>query len=125
MVGGVGAQTAEVGLFSSTGPPAKANKTLTKLVSTGTVDNLTGTGVMRNTGAFATAVGVGTYLWAGIRTAMATTQPTLLAMTGDMAQGNILSTVGAGALTAAGPWTGAIIAAAVTAQCPDLRATLD
>jgi hypothetical protein len=124
-VAGVGTQTAEVGFFSTPAAPNKANQSLTKLVSTGTVDALTGTGVMRNTVAFTAAVAPETYLWAGIRTAMGTTQPTIIGLSHDMAQGNILATGTAGALTAAGPWTGAVIAAAITEGCPDLRGVLD
>ncbi len=122
---GAGAQTAEVGLFSSPAAPSKAGQSLTKLVSTGTVDALTGLGVKRNTSAFATSVTAGTHLWAGIRTAMATTQPTIQALYLDMAQGQVLSLAAAGSLTGAGPWAGAIIAASTAAICPDLRATLD
>lgn len=123
--GGTGAQTAEVGFFSTPLAPNKSTQTVTKLVSTGTVDDLTGTGVMRNTNNFATAITAGTYLWAGIRTAMASTQPVLAGLSVDMAQGFVLSTATAGALTAAGPWTGAIITASLVDICPDLRGTLD
>ncbi len=122
---GAGGQTAEVGFFSTPNAPSKAGQSLTKLVSTATVDALTSNGVKRNTSAFATAVTVGTHLWAGIRTAMATTQPTIQALFLDMAQGNILSAAASGALTGAGPFTGAIIAASTAAVCPDLRGTLD
>jgi hypothetical protein len=121
---GAGTQTAEVGLFSTTAAPNKANQVLTKIESTGTMSVLTSTGVKRNTSAFATSVPAGTYLWAGIRTAMATTQPTIWGLGVDMAQGQILSTAAAALLTAAGPWTGAIIAAATGVSCPDLRMSL-
>lgn len=107
---GSGAQTAEVGLFSSPAAPNKASQSLTKLVSTGTVDDLTTTGIKRNTSAFATSIPAGTHLWAGIRTNMATSQPTLAALGRDWLQGRILETSTAGALTGAGPWTGAIVA---------------
>lgn len=122
---GAGAQVAEIGLFSTPTAPSKAAQSLTKLVSTGTVDALTSLGVKRNTVAFATAVAVGTHLWAGVRAAMATTQPTMQALAIDMAQGEVLSLVAAGVLTGTGPFAGAIIAASVAAICPDLRATLD
>lgn len=121
---GAGTQTAEVGLFSSPAAPNKANQSLAKIVSTGTVDALTSTGVKRNTSAFATSVPVGTFLWAGIRTAMVTTQPNISGIGFDMAQGQILSTVAAGVLTGVGPWTGAIITATNAVQCPDLRMSL-
>lgn len=122
---GAGTQVAEVGFFSTTNPPNKSAQSLTKLVSTGTVDSLTTTGVKRNTSAFATAIAAGTHLWAGIRTAMATTQPTLVGLIGDMLQGFVQSTAGAAALSGAGPWTGAIIAINVATICPSLRGTLD
>jgi hypothetical protein len=123
---GAGAQTAEVGFFSSPLAPNKAaSQSLSKLVSTGTVDALTSTGVKRNTSAFSTSIPAGTHLWAGIRTAMATTQPTIWGLAIDMNQGEVLSTASAGVLTAAGPWTGAKIAASTAAICPDLRGTMD
>lgn len=122
---GAGAQIAEVGLFSSPSAPNKAAQSLTKIVSTGTVDTLISTGVKRNTAAFGAAVPFGTHLWAGIRTAMATTQPTIESLCRDMAQGNVLSAAAAGVLTAVGPFSGTIIAAATGPIAPDLRVTLD
>jgi len=125
---GSGSQTAEVGLFSSTSPPNKGSLSLSKLVSTGSVSSLTSTGVKRNTSAFSTSVPAGTHLWAGIRTAMATNQPALAGLCMDFSQGRVLSTASAGALTGAGPWTGAIISLGMylnTAITPDLRVTLD
>jgi hypothetical protein len=125
---GSGTQTAEVGLFSSPNAPNKGNQSLTKLAATGTVDALTTTGVKRNTSSFAYSVAAGTHLWAGIRTAMATTQPALAGLCMDYSQGLVLSTAAAGALTGTGPWTGAIVALGSylnTAIAPDLRITLD
>lgn len=123
---GSGAQTAEVGFFSTSGPPNKGALSLAKLVSTGTVDTLTATtGMKRNTSAFATAVNAGTHLWAGIRTAMATTQPTIYGLMGDWGGGQMQAAAGAGVLTGAGPWSGAIITASISAICPDLRGMLD
>lgn len=133
---GSGAQTAEVGLFATIDPPNKTNQGtngITKLVADGTLDSLTTIGVKRNTTAFNSgngyAVPAGTHLWAGIRTAMATTQPALAGVCMDFGQGLALTTASAGALTAAGPWTGAIISVTGiylnTAIAPDLRVTLD
>jgi hypothetical protein len=122
---GAGAQTAEIALCSSPNPPNKGAQTLTKLVADATIDALTGTGVKRNTNALNYAVAAGVHLWAGIRTAMATTQPTYRALGIDMAQGRVLSTAAAGVLTGTGPWTGAIIAASTSGICPDLRLTVD
>lgn len=123
---GSGAQTAEVGLFSTPSAPNKANQSLTKLVATGTVDTLTATlTVKRNTNAFSTAIADGTYLWAGIRTNLASTQPTLRGIELDFGQGYLLTTATAGALTGAGPWTGALTSAATVVNGPTLRVTLD
>lgn len=124
-VAGAGAQTAEVGLFSSPQPPNKANQSLTKLAATGVVDALTGAGVKRNTGSLAQAISAGTHLWAGIRTAMATTQPTITALGIGMGQGTLLSAAASGVLTGAGPFAGVVIAGATGAECPELRVTLD
>ncbi len=125
VTGGTGAQTAEIGLFSTPLPPNKSSQVLTKLVANGTLGDLTTTGVKRNTSALATGIQAGTYLWAGIRTNMATDQPTMFAIFGDFGQGSVLQTATAGVLTGAGPWTGAIPTVATTATTPDLRGTLD
>jgi hypothetical protein len=122
---GAGTQTAEVGLFSTTNPPYKSAQTFTKIVATGTVDSLTSTGVKRNTSAFTQSVSSGTHIWAGIRTAMATTQPTIYGCYMDNSQGHIQSTASSGVLTGTGPWSGSLIAAGTTVQCPELRVTLD
>lgn len=123
---GAGAQTAEVGFFSTPLPPNAASQVLTKLVSTGTITSLTATGVKQNSSAFTTKVVRGTNLWAGVRTAMATTQPTPNAFNRDYARGNILTTAAAGALTDAGPWTGATIAATTgTGEGPVMFWALD
>lgn len=107
---GTGSQTAEVGLFSSTTPPNKANLTLTKIVATGTVDDMTtGSPVMKgNTSAFATSVAAGTYLWAGARIVMGSSQPTCGTIRNDLLTGAHLVTTGASALTGAGPFTGSL-----------------
>jgi hypothetical protein len=125
---GSGAQTAEVGFFSSANSPNKGAQSLTKIVSTGTVDALNTSGVKRNTAAFSTSVAAGTHLWAGVRTAMATAQPAIMGLCMDWSQGRILSTAAAGLLTGTGPWTTAIVAVAAyqnLAVCPDLRGVLD
>lgn len=96
---GSGAQTAEVGFFSSPLPPNKGGQTLTKIVADGTLDALTSTGVKRNTTPMATVVPAGTYLWAVIRFAMATGQPTLSGLGRDQLQGRVLELAGASALT--------------------------
>jgi hypothetical protein len=121
---GVGAQTAEIGLFSTPSPPNKTNQSLTKLVATGTVDSLTTTGMKRNTAAFATVIPAYTNLWAGLRIAMATTQCDITSMGRDLSEGAILTLAASGVLTGAGPFAG-VIPANTSVQGPDLRATLD
>jgi hypothetical protein len=132
---GAGTQAAEVGLFTTVDPPNKTNQGtngIVKLTASGTLDSLTTLGLKRNTTAFNSgngyAVPAGTHLWAGIRTAMGSGQPALVGLCMDYSQGLVLSTASAGALTGAGPWTGAIIGLGSypnTAIAPDLRVTLD
>jgi len=132
---GSGAQVAEVGLFATANQPNKTNQGtngIAKLTATGTLDSLTATGLKRNTtalnGGSGYIVGPGIPLWAGIRTAMATTQPVLGGLCMDFSQGLVLSTATAGQLTNAGPWTGSLIAIGTylnSAVAPDLRITLD
>lgn len=126
-VSGGGSQTAEVGIFSTPNPPNKSAQSFTKLVATGTLSTMaTTTQVKRNTSAFATSIPAGTHIWAGIRVVMGTTQPTLWGLSMDMGQGFCQSTATAGALTNAGPWTGALASTITTATvCPILRVTLD
>lgn len=122
---GAGTQVAEIGLFSSPNPPNKTAQNMTLLVSTATLDSLTTTGIKRNTSAFATSIPANTHLWAGIRTAMATTQPTLRSVQDDWGQGLIETLASAAALTTAGPWAGVIPAAATQILCPALKVTMD
>lgn len=122
---GAGAQTAEVGFYSTPTSPSKAAQTLTRIAATGTVNSLTATGVCRNTTAFATAISAGTHLWAAFRTAMATTQPTVGGIASDLSQGSILTTTGGGALTGVASASGLLVAAATATTSPYLSATLD
>ena len=122
---GAGAQVAEVGLFSTPSAPNKSAQTLTKIVATGTVDALTATGVKRNTTSFAQNVDAGTHLWAAIRTAMATTQPTTYGLEADMSQGHVLTTTGGGALTGLTTASGTLVAIGTGFTAPHLTVTLD
>ena len=123
---GSGGQTAECGLFSTPLAPNMAAQSLTKIAATGTLSSLTTTGVKSNTTAFAVNVPAGTHLWAGIRTAMGTAQPTIRALMGDESQGNILILAVSGVLTGAGPFAGALVALnANGAAHPHLSVTLD
>ena len=126
---GAGGQTAEVGLFSTPKPPSKGTgQTVTKLFATNIVNSLTTVGFSRNTNAFTYIVPAGTNLWAGLRTAMATTQPTMPGLCMDYNEGLILMAAGAGPLNAGTSWSavtinpGALISAALA---PDLRISLD
>jgi len=121
---GVGTQTGEVGFFSTPNAPSKAGQTLTKIAATGTLNSLTTTGVSSNTTTMAAAISAGTHLWAGIRTAMGTTQPSLNALTLDNSVGSILITAASGALTASSTFVGSLIPQAITAQAPSLQITL-
>lgn len=122
---GAGTQTAEIGLFSTTNAPSKSGQTLTKIAATGTVDSVTTTGVKRNTASFSQAITAGTHLWAGIRFAMATTQPTCSGLSGDMSQAHILTTTGGGALTGLSTAIGTIPAIGTATVAPDVRITMD
>jgi hypothetical protein len=121
---GAGAQTAEVGLFSSPSAPNGAAQTLTKLWADGTLTALTATGVGRNSTASAVSVPAGTNLWAACRFAMATTQPSVGILTDDWQLGYVLQATGSAALTTLTTVTPALTAA-VQASFPDLRATMD
>ena len=116
--GGTGAQTAECGIFSSPTAPNRAGQTLTKIVATGTLDALTGTGVLGNTTAFAQDVDAGTHLWYGIRTAMATNEPEITGITLDVGQGRLLTLPASGALTAATTFAGALVTSSVAWMAP-------
>lgn len=122
---GSGSQTAEVCLASGSSAPSAASVTLTKIAANGTLDSLTGTGLKGNTSSMAAAVPAGTHLYVGIRTAMATTQPSLNGLYRDYGHGYLLRTASAGALTGSGPWTGAVLSGsditATVAVGPDLR----
>lgn len=122
---GAGAQTAEVGLYSTPLPPNKSGQTLTRIVANGTVDTLTTVGAKRNTTTLNQVVTTGTHLWAAFRTALATTQPTCAGVSGDMGQGAILTTTGGGALTAVATALGTIPAVGTATVAPYMTATLD
>lgn len=124
--GGAGTQTAEVALASSPLSPNKTAQVLTKIAADGTLGDVTGAaGIYRNTTTMAASVAAGVHLWAGVRFAMSITQPILRALTSDWGEGYILATATPGALTGTGPWTGALVAEAVTAQGPALRVVSD
>lgn len=122
-VAAAGTQTAELAYASSPLPPCGAGQVLTKIAATGSVTDLTGTN-NQNT-ALAATIPAGTNLWIGFRSAMGTTQPSFRGLGYDLADGSVLRTNASGALTGAGPWTGAVVSGATTATCPDLEACMD
>lgn len=125
VIAGVGAQIAEVGLFSTASAPKRANQTLTKIAASGSVSSLTSTGMKRNITAFTEIIPAGTHLWAGMRTAMATTQPKTIGHLLDQQNGFLLQTTSAAALTTAGPWSGIVPALTTAVTGPALRVTMD
>ncbi len=124
-VGGTGAQVAEVAVARTPKPPNRAAQSLFVLGVSGALDALTGIGVLGNSSSLGVVVLPGDHWWVGLRTHMATTQPTLEAVGGDLSQGRVLATAGAAALTAGATFTGALIAHALTAQAPALLASTD
>jgi hypothetical protein len=121
---GAGTQTAEVALASTPAAPNKSGQTLTKIYANGTLDSLTAINstTKRNTVAAGQVIPEGTHLWAGLRTALVSSQPTTTAFFGasDMGHGHVLTTALSGALTGAGPWVGSLIAIGTAALGPDL-----
>lgn len=104
---GTGAQTAEVGVFTGTGPPNFAAQTLTKVWASGSVDDLTvGTGFKGNTADNTVALRNDAHVWVGFRNAMASTQVTTHVLQRDWGQGHLMQTVGAGAMTGSNTFTG-------------------
>lgn len=122
--GGASTQVGEVGIFSSPTAPNRAAQTLTKIVATGTLDDLTGTGVLGNTTAFAQDVDAGTFLWAGYRVDMASTEPSVQGLGSDLSQGRILSLAAATAFTSGTTYAGVLITHALTWQAPALILTV-
>lgn len=121
--GGASTQAGEVGVFSSPVAPNGAAQTLTKIVATGTLDDLTGTGTLGNTTAFNKTIPAGTHIWAGYRVDMASTEPTVIGLTGDESNGAVLSLGSATAFTSGTTYAGALITAALTWQAPNLVLT--
>jgi hypothetical protein len=126
VVAGVGAQAAEIAIATSLGvPPSRAALRLVILAASGTLGALTGTGLLSNTSKLGCVIPVGTHWWAGIRTHMATTQPTIDAVGGDCSQGRVLAKTGAAALVVGQDFTADLIAHSLAAQAPALLATSD
>ena len=121
----------QIGLFRTPNAPNKTNQGtngIIKLTATGDTDVLNTTGLKRNTFSFDCVVPAGTYLWAGIRTAM-TTSPALAGLCMNFSEALVLSVASASDLAQnPGPWTGSIPSLGAylnTAIAPDLRVTMD
>lgn len=122
--GGASTQAGEVGLFSSPTAPNGAAQTLTCLAKDATLDDLTGTGVKGNTTAMGYDVPADTHLWAGYRVDMASTEPTVVGLTGDNSEGTILSLAAQSAFAVGSTYAGDLITAAFTWQAPALVVTV-
>jgi hypothetical protein len=116
---GAGAQAAEFALTSAPSPPNGAAQSLTKIFGVAIAANLTVATAIQSQ-AFAQAIPAGTFLYGGIRTAMAVTQPTFNCLIGDFADGRILSTPASGVLTGAGPWSGGLVVGGPASQAPKI-----
>lgn len=119
-----GAQVLQVGIFSTAAAPNGSAQTVTKIIATGTCDDVT-TGVNQlkgNASAFSTSIPAGTYVWAAIYSNMATIQPGYHRIQ-EYGRGAALSTASSGLLTASSTFTAAPIS--TTATVPDLYITLD
>ncbi|MCF1193265.1 hypothetical protein LRR18_16870, partial [Mangrovimonas sp. AS39] len=93
--------------------------------ATDTISDLTTGGMKTNSSAFTTAVAAGTHLWAGLRTALASTQPTMNWVEYDLGDGFLLQTAGAGALTGSATFAGAAVAGTTVLGAPNLGIRLD
>lgn len=126
VVAGAGAQTSELGIFSTPNHPTGSNQTMTRLTATATIGALTGTNVViQNTNTFATSVASGTYLWAGVRINMATTQPTPLWVYGDLSSGTIETLAAAGSLTISATFAATVPADVNALSCVQMQVTLN
>lgn len=122
---GAGAQTCEVGIYTSPLAPNRTTQTMTKVEATGTVDSVTSTGLKQNSSAFTTEVAAGSHIWAGFRVAMATTQPRLLPIIWEGGNGLILLEAGASALTATSSNSPSLAGTGDLNLAAELRITLD
>lgn len=131
---GAGTQVADVALASTPYGPKRASQVLTRLASSNSLLTLASAGVKRCTGPMtmngnAPALTAGMHLWVGFRQAMQTTQAIFWSLAGDKMNGEILisnaAALNGSTLDNFTTVTGSLIAAAVTAQCPDVCFTLD
>lgn len=120
---GAGAQTAEVAVAVGDSPDGAA-QVLTVVAVSGSLDALTATGTKGCSADLGVSIDPGNGVWVGIRTAMATTQPSVYGHTMDALNGEVLSTAAAGVLAVGSSYTGALIADSVAWQAPALLLTV-
>lgn len=118
----VGGSTS-VGLFSTPAPPNKTGQTLTKLIgaSSGVI---AGAGIKGATGLGFT-VPAHTYLWAGWCTTNSNTAHTLIGLSYDNSEGQILYMTNAGKLTDSSTFSGTVPALNTATVAPEIRVTVD
>jgi hypothetical protein len=125
---GNAAATNEVALFSSPQAPNSTVQTLTRLAGSGVQTSTGSTGIKSNVTSMAVSIAQGTHLWAGIRSASLTTQPTCVGLSYDMLGGAVFTKATVNALTnvANATISSLVIPAFSTATiAPSLRVTLD
>lgn len=115
-----GAQTAAVCLASTPVAPNRTPQTLTVRAFNATLTTLTSTGMKRNTVAMSgqvTGLEADAHLWLGIRTAMATTQPTIGPwLVQDEGRGAVLTTPAAAVFAVGSTYTGITVTPAVNSN---------
>lgn len=121
--------SAQVGLFSTPGPPKRnTSQTLTKIVAGAVTTPLGSNAPYINTSAFATVVPSGTYLWAGMVVPNYTsTAPAFAGCLCDFNAGTQQKTTAAGPFTANTSFTGTInqTYSATVVEMPFIMASLD
>ncbi len=115
-----GAQVAEVAVATGSAPNAAAQTLTVVAVASALADLTVAYASKQNTTSFGYAVNASDHLWVGLRTNMATTQPTVFGHTFDCSNGEILSTASAGILAVGTAYTGALITESVAWQAPAL-----
>jgi hypothetical protein len=108
--GGSSTQVAEVALATTpTAPVYDTGQTFTFVASSGSLDDLTGTGIKGNTASLAYTNTAGVHMWQVVRTAMAGSQPTFNTNTNSLATSDTTLMVSAddaiGALPSSGTYS--------------------
>lgn len=111
----------EVGIFTTTAAPNASSQTLTKVTS-GVF--AAGTGMIKNTSAFSTALTVGAHIWIGFNSTWSV-QPVLNGLADDYGTGSYLTVASPTAFASGTSYSGVATTtmAALTGVCPDLVLT--